>query len=477
MSGILTGWIDSFASIGTSIGISNNFHSKQKAIHEDHSGMVSIIGGRRSGKTEVMVGMALELADQFPGETVAYLGPTLRGISDLVFPKVREIEKRLNVKLPISVGSMHVSTPNGGKVQLYGMATFPDVEKGRGFRFPGVFIDEAGAMRQQLLKLAVTESFGPATADFSGRGGRGVTMGGTPPYIVGSYFEEMCGGNKHESPSKGPTVHHMTLWDNPYFEGRADDVTEKWLRDNGLTKASSQYRREWLGEFCVDTMGLCYGGWNGTVLPRHEIPLEGYTILGLDLGVTHPNAWVVVRITPEYFLSDDKNEVQVRYITHILETYEQNEMSIDEIAGLTKEFVNTWNIGKVYADGGGGGLQTVNDLQSRHGIQLENYKRLKGVGSKQSRIWQLNSQLQQGSLVVHEDCETIIDQFRSVPWNDTRTDHHEKFPDHSLDALLYSASHDVSQIVRTITVPPKPGSPEWINMQHKRDILRMQRGY
>lgn len=473
---VVTNWEDAFEGMAQSLGISAHFHCAQRIAAEDMSGFVGIIGGRRSGKTVYMVGQALELADLFPGEIVPYLGPTLRGMANLVFPKVRELGQLANVSFNISPGNFRITTPNGGIVQLFGLSTLPDAEKGRGFRYPGIFIDEAGACNQDILKLAVTESFGPATADFHGLGGRGITMGGTPPYQPGTYFEDVCGGNEHKS-HIGATVHHMTIWDNPYFKGREDAVVNEWLKNNNLTKEASQYQREWLGRFCVDSLGLCYGKWDKKIHPRSHIPLVGITVLGLDLGHTAPNAWVVIRITPEYYLSLNKKEVQVRNVVHVLESYEENELGIDEIAEITREFCNSWNIGLLYGDGGGGGLQTITDLQNRHGLPFQNYKTLTGVGSKASRIWQLDSMLGNGSMVVHENCESLVSQLKSVPWNEDRTGHDERFASHSLDGLIYSASHDFSAMTKTVVVPPKPGSPEWINLEHERDIRRMMRNH
>lgn len=474
--GVTANWEDAFEGMAQTLGLSDHFHPKQQAVTRDRNGLTAIIGGRRSGKTELMVGQALELADLFPGEVVPYLGPTLRGMSNLVFPKVRELGERINTKFPISPGNFTVKTPNGGTVQLFGLSTLPDAEKGRGFRFPGVFIDEAGACNQDILKLAVTESFGPATADFHGMGGQGIKLGGTPPYQPDTYFEKVCGGNAHKS-EIGATVHHMTIWDNPFFRGREEAVVQEWLTNNGLTKEASQYQREWLGRFCIDSLGLCYGKWNQRIYPRTEIPLTGITVLGLDLGHTAPNAWVVIRITPEYYLSLDKKEVEVRQVVHVLETYEENELGIDEIAEVTRGFCDAYNIGLLYGDGGGGGLQTISDLQNRYGLPFQNYKTLKGVGSKASRIWQIDTLLGNGGMKVHENCDSLVGQLKSVPWNEDRTGHDERFASHSLDGLIYSSLHDYSGLIRTVSVPPKPGSPEWINMVHERDIRRMMRGY
>lgn len=464
----VSGWADAFGTYTDSLQLSSHFHAKQRAVNEDDSGFVAVIGGRRSGKTEGFVSIGLETADMHPGATVPYAGPFLRVVEDIVYPKVQELSDRYDLKFEINRGEGKIFTPNGGCLQMFGLSTKPDAEKGRGKKFPMVIIDEAGACNQDTLQRCVEDTFGPATADFHGAGGRGMLIGGNPGYAAGAYWEKVCGGNTHKS-QVGASVHHMTIRDNPFFAGRAEKVMRNWLAKNALTRSSVKFRREWLGEFCVDLTALCYSRWNGKVYPHTSVPLGGRTSMGLDLGVKHPNAWVVVRYVPEYYLAPFRKDVlRRRVVAHFVESLSLPDLSLDEIADITREMALRWNVGAIRGDGAGGGLQTIKELSEKYGLPVSNVKR--GMkSSKAARIWSLDSMLGKGTAIIHEGCEYLPEQLRTVPWDDKRADHDPLHADHELDAAHYALAEDISLIEQDLMLPPEPGSPEWTNMQHQKE--------
>ena len=432
-----------FACLDGSLNLSGDFHKKQVKFYTDTSQFRVVIGGRRSGKTTVIGAEALEIADQFPGVTVPYIAPTVSRAKDILMPQMRKFEQQ-GVKLTYNLGDHKIFTPNGGCIQMFGLGTTAEVEKGRGGSYPALYIDEAGAQNQRLLQRAIRETFGPATYDFRGIGGRGITIGGTPDYVHKSYWNDLCGGNTHDSQFKGVSVHHMTIYDNPFYTGREDQVIEDFCNENGLRRDSSETRREWDGIFCIDSDGLAYPAWKGNVVPQYMMPIQpGYTVLGVDFGSDHPCSWVVIRfIITESLVGD---QLHYTHHAHVLETYEESGLTIHQVADITRDFQRTYHVNVTYGDCSG--KMEIKTMVEVMGIQIQPVVK---VGHKQDRIWMMNSMMSTGTMHVYEKSLTLIEQMSTVPIETKPNglkDHMAGYHDHSLDAchyaLLGARQHDI----------------------------------
>lgn len=456
-------WSDSFSEFEPRFDLSAHRHAKQLAIAMDPSWIRCVIGTRRSGKTEENCLEALEVADQFPGETVPYVLPTIGRDKDVVYQKMQELSDKFSLNLHINRSEFKIITPHGGTVQIYGLSTTPDAEKGRGKRFPLVIIDECGSHNQDTLKRAVRETFGPACADFRGLGGRGLLLTGTPGYEPACYWEQMCGGNSHKS-HFGASVHFMTIRDNPFFAGREDLIINAYLQENGISRTDAGFRREWEGEFCSDTEGLCYQRWNRQLLPRHMVPRGGYTVMGLDLGHSpDPCAWVIIRfVITESIVGDVVRSI---HHGHIIGSHEMSNCSVDQMAEITRRFQQAYGVSHIAGDTGGLGATIVDDLATQYNLPIVPVKK---TGVKVGRIWMADSMFGAGTLHVHEGCTSLAQQLSAVPWDEKRRHHHPRYPDHSLDAMLYALTLSRQHEIDT-ALPPEVGSPEWYAAQEKRD--------
>ncbi len=455
-------WEDSFSEFHPRFDLSSHLHAKQLAVRMDPAWIRAVLGTRRSGKTEGFCVEALDVADQFPGETVPYIMPTIGMGRDIIFPKMQDLSQRFNLGLHINRSEFKIFTPSGGVVQLFGLATKPDAEKGRGKRYPLVIVDEAGSQGQDVLKLAITQTFGPATADFRGLGGRGVLIGGTPGYEPDCYWEQMIGGNAHKS-KLGASVHFMTIYDNPFFAGREKLILDSHLRENSLPANDAGFRREWKGEFCSDSIGLCYQRFSGVQLPRHMVPRGGYTVLGLDLGKHDPCAWVVIRfVVTETIIG---NTVHSIHHGHVIASFEKSDCSVEEMAAITRKLKQAYHVSHIAGDSAGLGATIIDDLANVYGLPIVPVKK---SGLAVGRIWQADSQFGAGTLHVHEGCESLVRQLKTVPWNDKRTGHHPRFPNHSLDAMMYALTLSRQHEIET-QLPPEPGTPEWYKLIEEQD--------
>jgi hypothetical protein len=93
---------------------------------------------------------------------------------------------------------------------------------------------------------------------------------------------------------------------------------------------------------------------------------------------------------------------------------------------------------------------------------------VKKTGVKVGKIWMADSMFGAGTLHVHEGCDSLVRQLVSVPFDDKKRHHHLKYPDHSLDAMLYALTLSRQHEIDT-QLPPEPGTPEWTRLQEKRD--------
>lgn len=454
------------------IDLQHLYHAKQRALAQDPSTFRVCIGGRRSGKTMLIACEAIEVADQFPGETVAYVAPTVGRARDIIMPHFRRLERLHGLRLTHNLGDHKIFTPSGGCVQLCGLATEAEVEKGRGGSSPALYIDEAGAINQRLLRRAVLETYGPTTRDWTGRGGRGIMLSGTPDYVPLSYWNKLCGGNEHVS-KYGASVHTMSIHDNPFYAGRVESTIADYCRQNGLKEGDAVVQREWFGRFVVDADGLAYPHWNGVVLPMHSMPIDGYTTLGIDLGEDHPCAWVVIRWMLVESVDQAANRVSYIHHGHVLESYEESGLTLHDVAAITREFQRTYNVGITHGDSGGGGALSIKTLSEVMGISIDPVVK---SGHKQDRMWMLDSLLANGTMHVHDRCSTLVEQLASVPkerGSNGLYDHMAGYPDHSLDACHY-AILAARQNPVSLDLGPRLGSREKIAADFRSEVTRMR---
>jgi hypothetical protein len=454
-----------FESLEGGIALRHIFHEKQRKFTDDQSRFRVVNGGRRSGKSTIIGAEALEVADQFPGTTVPYLANTVGRARDILMPHFEKFISEHDVRLEFLRGEFKIFTPNGGCVQLGGLATISEVEKGRGGSYPALYIDEAGAIGDRLLRPTILETFGPATKDFLGKGGRGIVVGGTPDYVPNSYWYQLNGGNTGKS-EFGASLHHMTIFDNPFYAGREQEVIDSYCQENKLEPTDPEVQREWLGLFCLNTSGLAYPHWDGQVLPLVQMPLGGYTVLAVDLGSDHPCAFVVVRFTMhESIIGPKGHEILHRvHHAHVLETYEESNLSVHDVRAIISQFQKNYSVSLTVGDSGGGGKMTITTINRVMGVPIQPVEK---AGLKEDRIWMLDSMFRTGRMHVYDRCESLIEQLGSVPkerQTNGHLDHMRGYPDHSLDALHY-ALVAANQHELQLELPPLPGTKEWNKRQ------------
>jgi hypothetical protein len=407
---------------------------QQRAFHRDKRRYRVWLGGRRSGKT---YGQAVHmLLASIPGETTPYIAPRIGDGRAILWPQLEILDHKFKLGLRFNRQHHTVTTRQGAVIKIYGLNTTAEAEKLRGRRYPMAFIDEAGAINQRVLEYAIRECLAPATKDFTGIGGRGLVIAGTPSKLVETWWHK-----ETRRARENGCLYFTTIKDNPFFKGREEQVIREYCEDYGLAITSPAVRREWFGEFVVDSEALCYP-WDQSITPEAELPKTGLTILAVDLGYRHPCAFVVLRVFNGH--------------AYVLKAYEEAGMTVDDVARTIREYQQRYGIGHMCGDSEG--AQLLASLRDNYGIPIIGTK---GAGRKLDRIWGLASRLRSKTLHLGPDTEPLQDEFNSVGFNDERDDHHEKQADHCLDAIQYGL--DFASAIQHPEKPTGPvkGSPEW----------------
>jgi len=309
---------------------------------------------------------------------------------------------------------------DGGRVQCRGLASNPDVELLRGDRPPFAIIDESGHVHEERLKYVIEEVLQPSLADFWGRGGRGLILAGTPTQDERSYWANLCIRKLMPEAS----VHKLTIGMNPRFaEGRAERYLASVLKNNGWTRETPKFRREYLGEFCPELSSLCVSGWKGELLQQHLAPTDGRVILALDFGRRDKTAYVIL--------------VTIRNHLHAIYSRSHGEQTIPQIVQVINELRAKFNPSTIVGDSYGIGSGYILTLRQSHGIPILEAKYPDRF--KAARIDALNGAACSSNLHVYEEAVTLGQQLRTVLWNKERTKQRDGSVDHEFDALIVGA--------------------------------------
>lgn len=423
-----------------------------------------LIWARRTGKTNYTC-TAL-LCDGMPGEVSAFVAPTLARAKDILYPQLERYAKDYGITLVWQRQRGRIVCPNGAIIQLFGLHSRSEAEKLRGDRMPLVIFDECGAYTDQdVLRYAVQECAEPATADFFERGGRGVILAGTPGPIPEGFFWECCQGKFSAS------VHHATIHDNPFFAGRADKIIAKVLKDKDWARETPAFLREWCAVWALDRQSLCYGSWDGQFYPLADVP-PGITALGVDLGAAGTTAFTVARVCEYIYEADGKRFKGQR--AYLLAHFQATGMKLPGIAAMCREMIRKWDVNGSRGDSGGLGGLAITELAEEYGVPIGQATK---PGSKRDRIWGTDGKFASGKLLVTDGVADtpLPSEFRSLVWDDKRTDHSERQSDHGADSTHYALFGGFIQWEDVEVLPPEPGTPEWLEEQaqaRKRRALR-----
>jgi len=225
----------------------------QKKVYDSDSHNKTMLCGRRSGKSYVVIRLALKHCIEDPPiinnirkeRRALIVGLTIEKTASLYWDGIKEaIEKAHIQTAKIDNGSYTIYFPNGNTLQLAGNNSKQEREKYRGKDISFVCIDECQS--QQGLYYFINDILSPML-----RGTNGYLVGlGTAPLSANTPWEKMINDDSFEH-------FHATMEDNPSIPDY-QHALQNVLESNHWTSDNITFRREYLGELAYDTNRLIY---------------------------------------------------------------------------------------------------------------------------------------------------------------------------------------------------------------------------
>ena len=447
---------------------------KQLLAHQCSSKQVVLQCGRRAGKTDLISKRAARSMTIHPGhnEWTGYITLT-KGISR------RNLSGPLNdliaayglpIKGPFEVdGQITYQHRNGHRFWLGGVDDLRKAERWRGNKWREIYIDEAGAWPDDVLRHFVRTIIRPALSDTQGT----LWIAGSPGPLEQGYFHDIATGKNPKVP-QWPAHFHWTCLDNPFHVygqpgGRALlEATE--MIPNGLTADDPTWIREWLGLWCSDPSAIIYPYDEQRnivdALPAVESTLDWNWTLGVDIGWNDSTAFVLTCALPN------------TPTMYVVRTWGKPEMTPLEIAFEIRSCFESmlsqgFRAPLVCFDTGGLGTMIAKELQRVHGLPIFPAEKWDKPGS--IRLFRGGIATGRVKLLRH-GTEQLQQEARALPWDDKRREHHPKYPDHFCDAALY-ARRGHWPIERAPQDAPEPKTQEeFVNEQaglYKRHLERL----
>lgn len=374
---------------------------------------------RRAGKSTKNASAALDALFEFPALPVLYICLTGKAAKDNLWNMLVDMNSRFGLGLTPDVVGRRFVHRAGGYIALVGCKDIREAEKLRGLKYSRVIIDEGASYRDSVLKYLIEDIVGPALTDVGGD----IYLSGTPGLVpVGFFWEVTTGGN----PSRRQwSTHQWSVTQNPHHRfGREPAALEEERLELGLSEDDPTWVREYLGRWCLDTRALVYyfspqkNTWDG-VRPDG---LRRVT-MGIDLGYTDETAFVICEA------AHGDPRVVVRHAEG------KSGMLTGDVAQAINRLADRYGVTEMYIDWGGLGTTIMNDLQRDYGIPVQRAEKSDKAGA----IRRVNQSLSSGNLVLDVGhCGSLIEEWNVLPWNKKRNGHHDDFPDHCSDGLLYA---------------------------------------
>ena len=267
----------------------------QKSFYDDRERRITLLAGRRSGKSYSIVQKAIKHCIENPPVVngvekprVAYIiGLTYEKTVSLYWQNIKDALQKAHINVKkIDNGTATIIFTNNNTLSLYGNNSKAEREKLRGKDISFVAIDECQS--QQGLAYLIDSVLNPML-----KGTRGdLILAGTAPLSANTFWERSILSEEWQH-------FHATMADNPFIPD-CDKALQEVLEENHWTEDNITYRREYLGEIAYDDNLLLFPYTNYYEnIPVDFIPRYAY--VGIDLGWKDKSAIVAC-------LLDDKGQ-------------------------------------------------------------------------------------------------------------------------------------------------------------------------
>lgn len=390
-------------------------HAGQREAVADESQTQAWVTTRRAGKSRGAVYKALLVATAIPRVNVLYLSTSIKRAVKTLW------ELLLAVNRDFSLGGVPNHThhvlrlPNGSAVHASGCETKTEADAWRGVlpRTAMVFVDEGQDWKPDLLSYLYGDVVLPSLADIGGM----FCMGGTPGAPRGFFYDF--------SRAAGVALHPWSLFGNPHVKNARQMLAEV-MRVRGCDETDPSIRREFYGEFAVDTVRQIFpfdDAKNGYELEERPAGKWSYA-LAADFGTVDAAAVVIWGWT--------------QHDPHlwVIETQKQHALGSSAQVELVKSMAARYENGLVgiVGDPGGGGKGLIVDLRQEHLIAMETAEKQ----GKASACIVMRDGLRSGKIKVPRSEREFIAELQEPEWDPDRVGEviRGHMPDR-VDAALY----------------------------------------
>lgn len=225
------------------------------------------------------------------------------------------------------------------------------------------------------------------------------------------------------------------LDDNPHLDrdayrrqlSKLDEVTRRQLED---------------GAWIQDTSGLVYHydeGRNAIAAPPECKPANKHRVLALDFGVVDPTSFTI--------LEWHDHDATV-YVTR---SWKVPGMSPGEAAEEINRLEAEYSFEGIVGDVGGLGKAFQAEVSRRFHVPIEPAEKANKLGY----ISLMNGDLEKGRIkVVRGACESLVKEWKQLPWHESRTKEHPGFDNHCADGALYGWRKCMAFVERPREKPP-----------------------
>ena len=386
---------------------------------------------RQQGKSTTAAAKAVHRAVCYPRSLILIVAPVKEQAAELR----KRIDEHLRVgKIPIIVltdNKRELEFENGSRIII--VAAKEDTV--RSYTADMIIEDEAATVPDEVYEAMEPMLFV--------RNGQHILMG-TPKGKRGHFSDIWHGA------SADWDRYRVTAWENtriPKNKERLEALREEKKRLGRLW----WFEQEYECSFVAAANGLCYP-FNGTInvgpiqlMAMAQSKRYGWQfVLGIDYGFVDSVAMVVLGWQP--------NDP----VVYIIETFEQRGLTPSQAADVAKKFVARYPFARIVGDTGGLGKGYVEEARRRFHLPIEPAEK----NNKRGYIELMAGELRAGLVKVLSGNDGLIDEWRSLPWDEEREMPAEGFKDHLADACLYAWRATYGYLEEVRKEGPKKGTPE-----------------
>lgn len=399
---------------------------------------IRLLWSRRTGKSNVVIRIACQVAKETPDGVVPYISITRKHAKINFWKLFKRVAKRLDADCKINESDLTIDFTGGGMVWLGGADKLDELDKYRASMCPLAIIDEMQRFPSDNVRYLIEEVIGPALFDL----GAPLIESGTPgkTMLPGIYWFDGTGPH-----AEG--VFRANVYDNTFLPD-VEERLAKLREERGWTEKTPQYRREYLGEWCDDPEGKVYPfdlARNGIdALPtvnrkgnaldvkrwRHVVSIDpaGKGITGLSVCAAHPD---IVG-------------------TFVLESESHQGMLLDHLIARCRALKLKYPGALFIMDTGGLGSTHAQEFSRKFAFHVKPAQKT----DRKSAVRFAHDEVASGRMkVVNGPCnDAWRGEAAAIGWDDDHEDHEDGAIDHVCDTVLY-ATRELHPVVREESAP------------------------